>query len=338
MSTVTFAEVPGLPVAGGGRSVEPISVEANLMGGRVGIHIRPARPPANAPAGCNVGGASQAIHAAESTMRRIESWAGRLTRFDGSSELSRLNADPAEDVHVGPTLAAVLESARVLGRATGGIVDPTLLAERLAAEDPLTTAPTADPPRDGRRWTFEAGRRGGVVNRTAGVGFDLGGIAKGWIADRAVSALSSWPAVLVDADGDLAVSLAFGETWEVAVADPRTRHATLATFRVSGLDPGRPQRFGLATSGTSVHRWVQDGLVSHHLIDPRTGMPAVSDIVQATVLAESATAAEAAAKTVVILGSEHAERILDHPAIRAFLFLTDDGRALASPSVLRWLA
>ena len=99
------------------------------------------------------------------------------------------------------------------------------------------------------------------------------------------------------------MSLAFGETWDVAVADPRTRHETLATFRVSGLDPARPQRFGLATSGTSVHRWVRDGLVSHHLIDPRTGRPAVSDIVQATVLAESATAAEAAAKTVVILGS-----------------------------------
>lgn len=308
------------------------------MGGRVGIHIRPARPPLDPFAEREPDEAKQARHAAASTMRRIGSWAGRLTRFDPTSELSRLNADPAEDVPVGPTLAAVLGSARLLGRATGEIVDPTLLAERLAAEDPLTTPPTADPPRDGRRWTVEAGRRGGVVHRTAGVAFDLGGVAKGWIADRAVSALAGWPAVLVDADGDLAMSLAFGETWDVAVADPRTQHATLATFHLGGLDPACPQRFGLATSGTSVHRWVQDGLVAHHLIDPRTGRPAASDIVQATVLADSATAAEAAAKTIVILGSEHAERVLDHPAIHAFLFLTDDGRALASPSVLRWLA
>lgn len=308
------------------------------MGGRVGIHIRPARPPRDASADYSAIIANQARHAAASTMRRIGSWAGRLTRFDTSSELSRLNADPADDVPVGPTLAAVLGSARILGRATDGIVDAALLAERLAAEGPLTTPPTADPPRDGRRWTVDPRRRGGVVHRTAGVGFDLGGIAKGWIADRAAYLLSSWPAVLVDADGDLALSLAFGQTWDVAVADPRTGRAALATFRISGLDPAGTQRFGLATSGTSVHRWVQDGLVSHHLIDPRTGRPAASDIVQATVLADSATAAEAAAKTIVILGSDRADRVLEHAAIHAFVFLTDDGRSLASPSVLRWLA
>ena len=78
--------------------------------------------------------------------------------------------------------------------------------------------------------------------------------------------------------------------------------------------------------------------MTHHLIDPRTRRPAVTDVVQATVLADSATAAEAAAKTIVILGSEQAEALLDHPAIRACLILTDDDRVLASPSVLRWLS
>ena len=76
-----------------------------------------------------------------------------------------------------------------------------------------------------------------------------------------------------------------------------------------------PTAFGLATSGTSVHRWTIDGRSSHHLIDPRTGRPARTDLVQATVLAGSAREAEAIAKTAVIVGSEAALGRLDRPGI-----------------------
>ena len=319
-------------------ATEPISIEADLMGGRVGVHLRPARPPVLASEDDVASAAKSARDAAESTMRRIGSWADRLTRFSEASELSRLNADPAPSVRVGPTLAAVLETARTLGEASGGIVDPTVLHERLAAEYPPAGRPTPGPTPVVRRWSIEPRRRGAVISRAPDVRFDLGGVAKGWIADRAAAALSSYPAVLVDADGDLAMALAFDEAWRVAGADPRTEGATLGTFHVAGLDPAARQRFGLATSGTTVHRWTHDGVPTHHLIDPRTRRPAITDIVQATVLADSATAAEAAAKTIVILGSAQAERLLDHPAIRACLILTDDDRVLASPSVLRWLA
>ena len=163
-------------------------------------------------------------------------------------------------------------------------------------------------------------------------------MAKGWIADRAVAGLAGYPAVLVDADGDLAIALAFGEVWRIGVADPRTEGDTLATVELRGLDPSGSQRFGLATSGTSVHRWSHDGRASHHLIDPRFGTPAVTDVIQATVLAESATAAEAAAKTIVILGSTRTEAMLAQPGVWACVVLTESGRILASPSTLRWLA
>jgi thiamine biosynthesis lipoprotein len=92
----------------------------------------------------------------------------------------------------------------------------------------------------------------------------------------------------------------------IGVADPRDAGTQLAVLHLAGLDPSGRQRFGLATSGTSVHRWVHDGRVSHHLIDPRTGRPAVTDVVQATVLADSAGAAEIAAKSIVIAGSDPA--------------------------------
>ncbi len=65
---------------------------------------------------------------------RVRAWAAMLTRRGEDSDLVRLNRDPRPEVPVGPTLAAALSWARDAGELTGGIVDPTLLDERLAAE------------------------------------------------------------------------------------------------------------------------------------------------------------------------------------------------------------
>lgn len=312
------------------------------MGGRVGVYLRLAHPPTADSAGLEPGRAphdESAQDDAVRTIRRIAAWAHRLTRFTTMSELSRLNADPAGMVPVGPTLAAVLARAAQAGRDSDGIVDPTLLDARVAAERPTDPGETfADAPAPDRRWAVELRRRGGRVMRRPGVRFDLGGIAKGWMADRAAAMLAAYPCVIVDADGDLAIALAHGEEWRIGVADPREGGAELGVLQLAGLDPSRPQRFGLATSGTSVHRWSRDGRASHHLIDPRTGLPAVTDVVQATVLAESASAAEIAAKTIVILGSEAGAAMMERPGILAVIVLTERDRVLASPSALRWLA
>ena len=134
-----------------------------------------------------------------------------------------------------------------------------------------------------------APRGAAIVRRPPGLHFDLGGIGKGWIADRALRFLAAWPSAVVDADGDLAIRCAPGKVWEVAVDDPRTPDALLAVLRLAAHD-GLPARWGVATSGVSIHRWTVDGRPRHHLIDPRTGRPAVTDVVQATVIAGSAAA------------------------------------------------
>ena len=96
--------------------------------------------------------------------------------------------------------------------------------------------------------------------------------------------------------------------------------------------------FNVATSGTSVHRWTVAGRPSHHLIDPRTGRPARTDLVQATVLARSAREAEAIAKTAVIVGSEAALERLDRRGVHAAILLTERGEVLLTPSTLGWLS
>ncbi|HEX7473391.1 MAG TPA: FAD:protein FMN transferase [Candidatus Limnocylindrales bacterium] len=339
-ATLALPARPAVRVPASG-APDVVSAEADLMGGRVGVYLRLAHPPiadSAAPEPRRTLQDEAAQSDAILTIRRIAAWADRLTRFTTTSELSRLNADPAGTVPVGPTLVAVLARAAQAGRESDGIVDPTLLDARLAAERPAGPGePFADAPAPDRRWAVEL-RRGGLVTRRPGVRFDLGGIAKGWMADRAAAMLAAYPCVIVDADGDLAIALAHGEEWRIGVADPREGGAELGVLQLAGLDPSRPQRFGLATSGTSVHRWARDGRASHHLIDPRTGRPAVTDVVQATVLAESASAAEIAAKTIVILGSEAGAAMMERPGILAVIVLTERDRVLASPSTLRWLA
>ena len=116
LRTVRFDEVEP-PIA---------SATAALMGGTVGVHVRPVDGGMDA--------ALRARRSARSTLHRIDAWADRLTRFSATSDLSRLNASPASRVPVRPTLAATLDWARQAQDLSGGIVDVALLDARLAAE------------------------------------------------------------------------------------------------------------------------------------------------------------------------------------------------------------
>jgi thiamine biosynthesis lipoprotein len=292
-----------------------------LMGGRVSVHLR--------------GDADQVEleRAAERVLDRLDAWARRLSRFIPDSELSALNASPAAAVAIGPTLTAVLDWARVAESLTDGRVDVSMLDARLAAEDGASVRP---PTPAGRRWSLLRHARGAVVVREAGVRFDLDGVAKGWLADRAL-AFAPGHTALVDGDGDIAARVAPGEELLIGVADPRDPEATLATIRLESPD-GRPAGFGLATSGTSVHRWTHGRSTAHHLIDPVTWRPAETDVIQATVLADTARAAEACAKAAVLAGSDLAPAMLDRPGVRGGLFLTTRGEIRATPEMLEWLA
>ena len=320
-----------------------LSRTAALMGGHVGVHL--------SPGGVAYGGGSaQARDAdaadAEAVLRRIAAWADRLTRFTTTSELSRLNDDPRAAVPVGPTLAAVLDWGRQAENLTGGIVDIGLLDARLAAEaapaDAGARAATSNlASRASRSWSLDRRARGAVVRRPVGLRFDLDGIGKGWLADRALDRLDRHPAAVVDADGDVAIRIDAGMAWSFGVADPRLDGHDLAVLRLTARHRGSRRadgRFGLATSGTSVHRWDRDDGPTHHLIDPRTGRSADTDVVQATVLARTAREAEALAKSVVILGLVAGYALLERSGVDGAILLTDRAEVVVHPSTDRWLA
>jgi FAD:protein FMN transferase len=278
-------------------------------------------------------------------------WERTLSRFRDDSELSRLNRRAGAGwVPVSQTLYAVTAAALEAAQTTGGLTSPTLLgALERAGYDRDFAAIGAEPAREeaGRhapaRGVAHAARpdawrgvrldpRRRAVALPRGVRLDLGGIAKGWAADVAARRLAAHGRALVDAGGDIAVSgaRADGTSWPVAVADPRTQGGELDLLLLSAG--------GVATSGRDHRRWLQAGAERHHIIDPRTGAPAVTDLLAVTVVAPSARVAEAAAKVVLILGkSAGLEWLAARPEL-AGLLVTERGNVIRTTTLesYRW--
>src|SRR4051812_49122226 len=166
----------------------------------------------------------------------FERWEQALSRFRADSELSRLNSE-GYLAGASPTLVQVMTASLDAARQSGGLVNPGMLAVVEAAGydrtfdilDPdaapaLSPTPFLSfsfvPPRPDDWQKIEI--QGCAVRLGDGTHVDLGGIAKGWAADRAVRRLSKLGPALVDAGGDIATSgpLADGSRWPVGIADP----------------------------------------------------------------------------------------------------------------------
>ena len=236
----------------------------------------------------------------------------RLSRFLPDSELSQLNADPRETVSVSPLMADFLSAARRAGERSGGLVDVTILpalrdagyAASLPDRDPdlLTAgvvAGVAAAPDPAARWSdIEVDEIAGTVARPPGIEIDSGGVAKGWAADRAAAALGRAPTLAVECAGDIRIGGSTGAERRIAVSDP------FGGPPVGNLAIGAG---GVATSGIGRRRWRNpDGAIAHHLIDPSTGRPCASGVVQVTAVAPSAEEAEVRAKAALLSGPDRA--------------------------------
>lgn len=242
------------------------------MGTTVALHL--AAPTGDA--------ATDALHRAETVFRRVES---ACTRFVESSELSALNRRGSS--RVSPLLAEIVELALAGRDRTGGLFDPTVHDAVVAAgydRDFSELSGVAEvtgraPVRGGGMVEI----RGDRIVLGAGARLDLGGIAKGYAVDRACAILAEVGPCLVDAGGDIGVR----GTWAVGVEDGPTLELTDCA---------------VATSGRDRRRWRTPGGTRHHLIDPSTGRPAVSNTVRASVVAPSAVEAEVLAKAAFLGG------------------------------------
>ena len=97
------------------------------------------------------------------------------------------------------------------------------------------------------------------------------------------------------------------------------------------------QEGGIATSGKDRRRWMQGDLLNHHIIDPHTGQSVVTDILTATVVAPTVMEAEAAAKSVFLLGSGAGLEWLESDSGLACLLVLDSGEIVTSSRLENYL-
>ena len=255
-------------------------------------------------------------------------WHAAFSRFKPESELSSLNGDAATAVRVSPIMARFVQSVVDAAAATGGLVDATLLdaieslgyrTERfrgsLALPLALALAPPAGPPartRSAAGRTIDVDLETSTVTRPPGVRLDGGGIVKGMLADVVGEMLQEHDSFLVDCEGDLRIGGRGGVRRSVAVAAPLSQRVLHEFTLADGA---------VATTNITKRSWMERLKPAHHLLDPATGLPAYTGIVQATALAPTALEAEALAKAALLSGPQDAAGWLRHGG----MIVLDDG-------------
>jgi thiamine biosynthesis lipoprotein len=243
--------------------------------------------------------------------------AGRLdlldrtcSRFRPDSELRRLDPHRGGPVPISPLLAELVEAGLRAARLTDGDVDPTLgtaMQEagydrtfRLVAPDGPALRIVAGPAAGWR--AVQLDRERCLLTVPTGVLLDLGATAKAWAADDAAGALADrfGCGVLVSLGGDIAVAGQAPEGgWNVRVQDA-VGHPDLPAIGPSAMVSVASG--GLATSSVSARRWVRGGAPMHHVLDPRTGMPAQSPWRTVSVAAASCVDANVASTAAIVRG------------------------------------
>ncbi|MGK2949866.1 MAG: FAD:protein FMN transferase [Acidimicrobiales bacterium] len=269
------------------------------------------------------------LHWARAEVERFEDlW----SRFRPGSELERINAQPGRWASASSDTLELLEAAAAARRRTAGAFDP-LLGDALARAGYDRSFEAVDRRRAGlasaalgaRRSTgaeldLDVDRPGGAARIPVGTRLDLGGIAKGWTADRLVAGLLERGAhgACVNLGGDVAVGgrAPHPDGWSIEVGH---QSAAPGPTRVAVLYHG-----GVATSTTLRRAWHgPEGDARHHLLDPRTGRSCAGSLVEATVVADSAAEAEVLTK-VAFADPSRLGRLLESGGAGAVL-TTGDG-------------
>lgn len=268
----------------------------------------------------------------------IEEGERRFTRFSPDSELSQLNRLAGRLFSASSELMEVMAAALECHTATQGLFNPAILPDLKAIgyDQSFEQVLVGEVKKYSNQhlWLnvlpFSEVELDAAQNKILlplGMQIDLGGIAKGWIAEKAARLMSHYVSTCaVNAGGDMfLIGQPEGQThWEVGLEDPLDASRDLMTLLVEGG--------AVATSSTTKRFWTQDGEERHHLIDPRTNRSARSPWLSVTVFAPKAVLAETFAKALLIAGPKDAPALLkSHPEI-SFLAVDTERQIWKSPT------
>ena len=260
----------------------------------------------------------------------------RMSLHRPESEINAVNGEAGRTaVSVSDDTFSVVRRAVAFSSLSGGAFDPTVgplvRLWGIGTDNPRVPAAAeiaaALPLVDARRiLLLEEGRK--ILLRDMGMAIDLGGIAKGFAADRAVAILSEngVSSALLDFGGNIFAmgTKRGGKPWRIAVQDPREeRGSFIGVVPVIGK--------AVVTSGTYERYFVEDGTRYHHILDTGTGYPVRNGLAGVTIVADTSMTADALSTAVFALGlSEGLELVNDYDGVEAIIVDTGNRIYLSS--------
>ena len=254
--------------------------------------------------------------------------------YDGASDIARINASGSQPVTVDPDTVDLITRALAFCEQADGRFDITIGAVSTLwdfdkgvrpADEQITAAlPHVN-------WqnviVDESARTVQLTDPEAKL--DLGGIAKGYVADRLCELLrdeTEATAAVLSLGGNVAFygQKPDGGTWDTGIRDPNDPggNTTIGTAHVTGGS--------LVASGLYERTFKLDGVTYWHILDPRTGMPVQTDTESVTVACPSSTTADALSTTLFIAGSREGATIADAHKDTAAYFLLQNGSTAES--------
>lgn len=257
--------------------------------------------------------------------------------YDEKSDIARINRSAGAPTAVDPETAAVIARALELSAQLDGLFDISIGAVSTLWNFDTKTRPSDEAiaaalPHVGWRGVHVDERSATVTLDDPEAKLDLGGIAKGFVADRLcelVRTETEASAAAISLGGNIAYvgGKPDGSLWATGIRDPNEPggDATVGTARTAGGT--------FVTSGLYERTFSEGSTTYWHILDPNTGRPVQTDVVSDTVFGSSSTAADALSTALFVAGSSRGAEIVDGVDETAAYFILADGSSTESA---RW--
>jgi thiamine biosynthesis lipoprotein len=268
----------------------------------------------------------------DATLRICADYEKILSKTAAGSDIDRLNRANGAPVEVQPETAALLALAVEIGTASGGAFDvsiaPASALWDFKAEEPQIPDENALLAACGRIDFHNIVIDGNTVTLKNGAEIDLGGIAKGYIADCVAAYLKRQgvTSACINMGGNVVLigTKPDGSAWTVGVRDPNgTPEQSEEVLALSDA--------AVVTSGTYERGFDLDGVRYHHILDPKTGMPVQNGLASVTVIGTRSALCDALSTACFVLGEEKSRPVLERYGVRA-IFLYADGTRSEYPN------
>mgnify|MGYP002544704451 CR=1 FL=1 len=283
---------------------------------------------------CAYGDAKACASALERVFSDCRCYERLFSRTIAGSDISRVNAAKGAWVEVDERTVELVEAALAYCAASHGVFDITIgTASRLwdLKRGVIPDKHALDEAMQHVDWHGVHVERGDDMAHVRlddpAAMIDLGGIAKGWIADAldAMLTRNGIPGYVIDLGGNILVrgDKPDGSLWTVGLPDPaHGREKPSATIKLAGGS--------VVTSGIYERACMRDGVMYHHVLDPKTGMPIEVEYPAVSVVCERSIDAEGFSTTLLALGLDKGRGLTaEHPEILQAYFITWDGEVVA---------